>query len=155
LPYIATDLKANTMSMEMTLFFAGPLPTPVAVTQSMQQLGLNFAITDLQNGFDSVSGFMPMSYGEGEHAYETGVEVYIGSARETIDELANEGIDPKLNNEIWFRWGSDAMEGACAEALAAAIATLTGGVIWEDSEGVIISVETAVKSCHELLSTAK
>src|SRR5262250_2228994 len=37
------------------------------------------------------------------------------------------------------------MEGACAEALAAAIATLTHGVIWEDYGGTIISVETAVK----------
>jgi hypothetical protein len=140
------------MSMEMTVFFAGALPTPVAVTQSVQQLGLDFAIADHHSGFDSGGGFMPMSYGRGEDAYETGVEVYVGCARETIDELGIEGIDPKLNNEIWFRWGGDVMEGACAMALAAAIATLTGGVIWEDSEGVIISVETAVKYCHELLS---
>ena len=46
------------------------------------------------------------------------------------------------------------MEGACAEALAAAIATLTHGVIWEDYGGTIISVETAVKYCHEFLSAA-
>jgi hypothetical protein len=138
------------MSMEVTVFFAGPLPTPVAVTQSMRQLGLNFAITDHQSGFDSGGGFMPMSYGEGDDACETGVEVHMGSARETIDDLGIEGIDPKLNNEIWFRWGGDAMQGACAEALAAAIAMLTGGVIWDDSEGVIMSVEAAVEYCHEL-----
>jgi hypothetical protein len=46
------------------------------------------------------------------------------------------------------------MEGACAGALAAAIAMLTGGVIWDDYDGVIISVETAVRYCHEL-SAAK
>jgi hypothetical protein len=138
------------MSMEVTVFFAGPLPTPAAVTKAMQQLGLDFAITDHQSGFDSGGGFMPMSYGAGEDVQETGVEVRMGSARETIDDLGLEGIDPNLDNEIWFRWGGDAMQGACAEALAAAIASLTGGVIWDDSEGVIISVEAAVEYCHEL-----
>jgi hypothetical protein len=142
------------MSMEMRVFFAGPMPTPVAVTQSMQRLGLNFAITDRQCEFEAYGGFMPMSSGEGADAHETGVEVYAGSARETIDDLGIEGIDPKLNNEISFRWCGDLMEGACAAALAAAIATLTGGVMWDDSEGVIISVETALEYCHEL-STAK
>lgn len=143
------------MSMEMRVFFAGSMPTPVAVTQSMQRLGLNFAITDRQCEFDAHSGFMPMSYGEGADALETGVEVYVGSARETIDDLGIEGIDPKLNNEISFRWSSDLMEGACAQALAAAIATLTGGVIWDDSEAEIISVETAVKYLREFLSATK
>jgi hypothetical protein len=138
------------MSNEMRVFFAGPMPTPVAVTQSMQQLGLNFAITGHQGEFDADGGFLPMSYGKGEDAHETGVEVYVGSTRETIDDLGIEGIDPNLNNEISFRWGGDALEGACADALAAAIATLTGGLIWDDSGGVIISVETAVKDCREL-----
>ena len=142
------------MSMEMRVFFAGPKPTPVAVIQTMQRHGLNFAITDHRCEFEAARGFMTMSYGKGADALYTGVEVYVGSARETVDELGIEGIDPSLNNEISFRWGSNAMEGACAEALAAAIATLTGGVIWDDSEGVIISVETAVKYCHEL-STAE
>src|SRR5260370_9430743 len=154
LPPIAANPRANTMSMEMRVFFAGPMPTPVAVTPSMQRLGLNFAITDRQCEFEAYGGFMPMSYGDGADAHETGVEVYVGSARETIDDLGIEGIDPKLNNEISFRWGGDLMEGACAAALAAAIATLTGGVMWDDSEGVIISVETALEYCHEL-STAK
>lgn len=143
------------MSMEMYVFFAGPLPTPAAVTQSMQQLGLNFAITDHQRQFDADDGFVPMSYANGQDVIETGVEVYAGSAKETIDDLGIEGIDPKLENEISFRWGSDFMEGACAEALAAAIATLTGGVIWEDSDNIFISVETAVKYCREMIAAAK
>ena len=140
------------MSMEMSVFFAGPIPTTAAVTQTMQQLGLNFAITDHQSGFDAAGGFMPMSYGNGGDTYETGVEVYVGSARERIDHLGIEGIDPKFNDEISFRWSADLMAGACAEALAAAIATLTHGVIWEDYGDTIISVETAVKYCHEFLS---
>jgi hypothetical protein len=143
--------RANTMSMHMRVFFAGPRPTPAAVTESMGRLGLDFAITDHELGSDN-GGFMPMSFGKGDDALETGVEVYLGAAGETIDELGIEGIDPKLENEICFRWSSDLMEGACALALAAAIATLTGGVIFEDYEGVIISVETAVEYCREGLS---
>jgi hypothetical protein len=138
------------MSMEMRVFFAGPMPTAAALTQSMQRLGLNFAISDHQCEFEAACGFMPMSYGEGADALETGVEVYVGSAKETVDELGIAAIDPNLNNEISFRWGADAMEGACAGALAAAIAMLTGGVIWDDSEGAIISVETAIKGCQGL-----
>ena len=118
--------------MEMSVFFAGPIPTTAAVTQTMQQLGLNFAITDHQNGFDAARGFMPMSYGKGADALDVGVEVYMGSARDRVDALGIEGVDPKFNNEISFRWSSRLMGGACAEALAAAIATLTHGVIWED-----------------------
>ena len=142
------------MSMEMSVFFAGPIPTTAAVTQTMQQLGLNFAITDCQSGFDAARGFMPMSYGKGADALDVGVEVYKGSARDRVDALGIEGVDPKFNNEISFRWSSRLMGGACAEALAAAIATLTHGVIWEDYGGTIISVETAVKYCHEFLSAA-
>ena len=142
------------MSMEMSVFFAGPIPTTAAVTQTMQQLGLNFAITDHQSGFDAARGFMPMSYGKGADALDVGVEVYMGSARDRVDAHGIEGVDPKFNNEISFRWSADLMEGACAEALAAAIATLTHGVIWEDYGDTIISVETAVKYCHEFLSAA-
>jgi hypothetical protein len=140
------------MSMEMFVFFAGPLPTSLAVTQSMHKLGLNFTIADQQSRLDASDGFVPMSYGDGEDVRQTGVEVYVGSAKETIDQLEIEGIDPKLDNEISFRWGSDFMEGACAQALAAAIAHLTGGVIWDESDGAPISVETAVKYCHEMIA---
>jgi hypothetical protein len=142
------------MSMEMSVFFAGPIPTMAAVTQTMQQLGLNFAITDPEDGFDSACGFMPMSYGKGADALDVGVEVYVGSARDRVDALGIEGIDPKFSNEISFRWSADLMAGACAEALAAAIATLTHGVIWEDYGDTIISVEAAVKYCHGFLSAA-
>jgi hypothetical protein len=143
------------MSMHMRVFFAGSMPTPVAVTQSMQRLGLNFAISDRECGFETYRGFMPMSCGEGADTHETVVEVYVGYAGRTIDDLGVKGIDPKLNNEISFRWSSDLKEGACAQALAAAIATLTGGIIFEDSEAEIILVETAVKYCHEFLSATK
>ena len=137
------------MSMLTYVFFAGPLPTPVAVTQSMQRLGLNFAISDPQQG-----EFTPMTYHEGADTFETGVAIFEGSTAQTIDDLGIEGIDPKLKNMISFCWSTDLREGACAQALAAAIATLTGGVIWVDSAREIISVESAVGACHGLIAVA-
>ena len=42
--------------------------------------------------------------------------------------------------------------GNLFEALAAAIASRTGAVIWDDSEGAAISLEAAVKYCHEMIA---
>ena len=135
------------MSMEMRVFFEGPLPPPTTVTKTMQQLGLNFLITDPVGGFDR-NGFMPMSYGDGEVKRKTGTEVYLSSAKTTITEL---GIDPMLDQEIAFRWGSDFIEGACAAALSAAIAKLTNGVIWDGSVAEIISLESTINACHDMV----
>ena len=142
------------MSMEIHVFFSGLPPLPLAVTKAMEQLGLDFAISDPDSGFE-LGGFMPMTNGSGMGAIETGTEVYLGSAKEMIDALGIEGIDPKLEHEISFRWGSDFMEGACAIALSAAIAKLTNGVIWEDSSGEVLSIENAVEICHEMTAAGK
>ena len=48
------------MSMEMRVFFAGPLSPAAAINDAMQQLGLSFAITDTAVDF-SLGGFMPMA----------------------------------------------------------------------------------------------
>jgi len=136
------------MSMLTHVFFAGSMPTPIAVTETMQRLGLNFAISDDQEGLDAYDGMMPMTFRVGADTHGAGVEVYVGSARETIDEFDIEGIDPKLDKEIVFCF-SESTGAACALALAAAIATLTGGIIFDESEEDIVSIETAVEECRE------
>lgn len=142
------------MSMEIRVFFAGSLPPPMAVTNAMHQMGLNFTISDPEGGFDT-GGFMPMTYGDGKTTSATGTEVYLGSAKETIADLGIEGIDPEREHDISFRWGSDFMEGACAFALSAAIAKLADGVIWDDTSGEIVSIEYAIQTCHEMMAAGK
>lgn len=139
------------MSMEMRVFFAGPLSPAAAVNDAMRQLGLRFAVKDPAAGF-SLAGFTPVTFGDGAGAKETGTETYLGAAKETIDELGIQGIDAELEHEISFRWGGDFMEGACAFALSAGIAKLTNGVIWEDSSDEIISIEKAIEFCREFVA---
>lgn len=88
----------------------------------------------------------------GDDADETGVEVHVGDAREAIADLGIEGIDPGLDREVTLRWGGDLMECACANALAAAIAKVKGGTIWDDSAGASIAVEGAVANIHACIS---
>jgi hypothetical protein len=137
--------------MEMRVFFASPLPAATAVNDVMRQLGLRLAVKDTAAGF-SLAGFTPMTFGDGAGAKETGTESYLGAAKETIDELGIQGVNPGLEHEISFRWGSDFMEGACAFALSASIASLTNGVIWDDTTAEIISIEQAVETCREFVA---
>src|SRR5260370_34840630 len=60
LPPIAANPRANTMSMEMRVFFAGPMLTPEGVTPSMHRLGLNLGITDRQCRVEAYGRLMPL-----------------------------------------------------------------------------------------------
>jgi hypothetical protein len=139
------------MSMEMRVFFSGPLPSRQAVQQVMHDLGLLFGISDIHDALDDCSGFLPMTYKE----KETGTEVYVGSAQKTIDELGIGGLDSSLNREISFRWGGDLMECASANALSMAIAKLTGGVIYDDSEGAVLPIDAALQITRSCLMSAR
>lgn len=140
------------MSMEMRVFFAGDLPKPGDVEAELRALGLGFSMRDVETPIDGYGGFVPMLVGEGDDAEETGVEVHVGAAQESIAELGIEGVDPSLDREVAFRWGGDLMECACANALAVAIARVKGGTIWDDSAGASISVEGAVANIHACIA---
>jgi hypothetical protein len=134
------------MSIEAFVFFSGPLPSAQAVNEAMRQLKLDFAIQDTNYDFGT-SGFVPMTYRVGDDETPTGTEVLQGLAKELVDILATKGIDLNFDHYISFRWGSDFLEGACSLALAAAVATLTGGMIWEDAGGDVLSIEDVVSGC--------
>lgn len=143
------------MSMEIRAFFKGPVPAPAEVGRALAAQGLGFALTEPTVALDEARGFLPMTFGAGEDAEETGCEVYVGPAAETIAELGIAGVDPALDREISMRWGGDALEGACACALVAALARLTGGVIFDDAAGAIVTVDTARGYAAELLALAR
>jgi len=143
------------MSIHMCVFFSGPLPSQLAVQHAMHDFGLPFEITDLTRGLDSYGAFMPMTSGEEE---ETGTEVYVDPARERIKELSKSGvagIDPAFDRAISFRFGGDFMECSCAYALSAAIAKLTGGAIYDDSEGAVIPIDTALHRARKCMDIAR
>lgn len=142
------------MSMEIRVFFAGPLPPPAALAAAMAGFDLRFRLAEPETPLDDASGFVPMTYSAGEDAEETGCEVYLGPAAETISEFAITGIDPALNREIALRWGGDALEGASACALAAAVTHLTGGTIYDDAAGAITTIDAARRAANELIALA-
>lgn len=143
------------MSTEIRVFFPQSLPSRKAVQQSMHDLGFALDIADLEDEFDGCDGFLPMIAREGGEDEETGTEVYVAAARESIETYGIEDLDPALDREISFRWSSDALEGACAFALAAAIAKLTGGAIYDDTAGTVISIDAALQAARDSLKQAR
>ena len=91
---------------------------------------------------------------EGDDALETGTEVYFDPTASTIEEFGIGGVDPSFKTEISFRFGGDMMECVAAEALAAAIAKLTSGIVYEDQEGVLKTVDEAIALAHANLAHA-
>jgi hypothetical protein len=132
------------MSMEMRVYFAGKPPSCEALEHTLIELGLPFKITEHVD-LEKHGGYLPMIYGEGDDAVETGAEVDFYPGAPTISELNVEGVDPSCQSEIAFRTGGDIMEAAAAGALAAAIAQITGGVVYDDSEGALQPLEEATQ----------
>jgi hypothetical protein len=143
------------MSMEIRTFFSGALPAPTDVGRALARQGFGFAFAEPTVALDEARGFVPMMLGAGDDAEETGCEVYVGPAAETIAELGIAGVDPALDREVSMRWGGDALEGASACALVAALAELTGGVIFDDAAGAIVTVDTARRTAAELIALAE
>lgn len=141
------------MSMEMRVYFAGQPPSCEAIERTMAEIGLPFKISEHVT-IENHAGFLPMTCGEGDDAQETGTEVYFDAAASTIEEFGLTGVDPAFQTEVSFRWGGDMMHCASAAALAAAIAKLTNGIVYEDSEGVLLSVDEAIALAQTNLAAA-
>ncbi|MGH6814991.1 MAG: hypothetical protein ACREC6_04745 [Hyphomicrobiaceae bacterium] len=129
------------MSREMRVFFSGPLPSPQAAQKVMCGFGFPYRIVDLMCDFDRVDGFLPMICG----ADQSGIEICIGSAFDTIEARGIADFEPTLEREAAIRWRGDTMERACAYALSAAIAQLTGGIVYEDESGSRLDVDIAMQ----------
>ena len=141
------------MSMEMRVYFAGSPPSCEAVENAMAAIDLPFKITEHVD-LAKHSGYLPMKYGTGDDAHDTGTEVYFDAKASTIEEFELKGVDPSFTTEISFSFGRDMMECVAAEALAAAIAKLTGGIVYEDTEGVLKTVDEAIALAHANLPAA-
>jgi hypothetical protein len=136
------------MSMEMHVFYRGKLPTKTAINRAMKELGLPLTITDATRPLEDHIGFMPMR-GRGE---DTGVEFDVWSDPAALREINAEGVDPSLDRTANFRWGGDMMELLSAQAVAAAVAKLTGGIVYEAEGGNLQSLDEAIGAARQTLS---
>ena len=132
------------MSMETHVFFTGSLPGKADLERRMVELGFPFRIVPPHDSLEAQNGYLPMTNGEAE----TGVEFDVFDGQSSFDDV---GADPNLDRVANFRWGSDYQEAVAGMCGAAALAGLVGGVVFDEAEDRLMSVEEATKLARESL----
>src|SRR4051812_3685776 len=138
---------ARAMAMEVHVFFRGKLPSKVALAKALKELEFPLTIPRPAGSLEKQTGFMPMRL----RREEAGVEFDVFDGRSTIEELAGSKVDRSLDRTASFRWGCDEEEmlgGLCA---AAAVAKLTNGVMLDEADGKLLSVDEAISRAREHL----
>jgi hypothetical protein len=136
------------MSMETHVFFRGPLPRKSALRRAMRELGFPFTLTPDTGTLEGQSGFMPMRL-RGE---DTGVEFDVFEGREALDEFSVESIDPAFDRCANFRWGGDETEMLAGLCAAAALAKLVDGVVFDEAEDRLLTVDEAAAVARKNLT---
>jgi hypothetical protein len=128
------------MSTETHVFFRGKLPSKAALSRAMKELGFPFAIKPATGSLEQQSGFMPMLRGR----EETGVEFDVYNDHDAVEEFADAGVDQSFEQRASFRWGGDFQEAVAGMCAAAALAKLTNGVVFDEAENKLLSVDGAI-----------
>jgi hypothetical protein len=128
------------MSTNTHVFFRGKLPSKAALNRAMKELGFPFSIKPASGSLEGESGFMPMRL-RGE---ETGVELHIADDL-AAEELRIAGVSGDFQRCASFRWSSDFQEAVAGMCAAAALAKLLNGVVFDEAEGKVLTVDGAVE----------
>jgi hypothetical protein len=128
------------MSTETHVFFRGKLPSKVALARAMKELGFPFSFIRATGSLEEQSGFMPMKL----RREETGVEFDVYGDRSAVDEFADVGVDPSYERRASFRWSGDFQEAVVGMCAAAALARLVQGVVFDEAENKLLSVDDAI-----------
>jgi hypothetical protein len=97
----------------------------------------------LENSFNlkSADGFQPATF-DGE---QTGAEISLEDKAEVFDMCPDFAeAAAQMDRVVTLRWGGDFLEMAFANGIAAAIAKVCGGVIYEPQGGMVMSIEAAI-----------
>jgi hypothetical protein len=139
------------MSMETHVFFRGKLPTKAALSRAMKELGFPFSITPSAGSLERQSGFMPMK----RRGEETGVEFDVYNDHSSVEEFADVGVDAGFERRASLRWGGDFQEAVAGMSVAAALAKLMNGVVFDEAEDRLLSIDDAIvvarKNLQELV----
>ncbi len=133
--------------METYVFFRGKPPGKAALARAIRELGFPFTITDPKGSLEQQSGFMPMKLRRERRP----VSSSICSTRSAIAEFAAHGVDQSYERTASFRWGGSSEEAAAGLCGAAALAKLTNGVVFDEAEGRLLSVEEAIVVARQFL----
>jgi hypothetical protein len=137
------------MSMETHVFFRGNLPTKAALSRAMKELGFPFSIKPATGSLEQQSGFMPMIM----RREETGVEFDVWNGHDAVAEFAEVGVDPSFERVANFRWGGDYQEAVAGMCAAAALAKLVNGVVFDEAEDRLLSIDDATLVARRSLET--
>lgn len=112
---------------------------------------LGFEAT-LAHELDGSEGFWPADIA----GFRTGFEVWMGSIDEFVGDYPDLASSLQgRDREVAFVWHSDFAEAGAAMIMAAALAQLTQGLIYEAQDGEFYSVERAVQASLELFEVAR
>jgi hypothetical protein len=135
------------MSMETHVFFRGKLPSKAALSRAMKELDFPFSITPATGSLEAQKGFMPMKL-RGE---DTGVEFDVFGDRVAIEEFADAGVDASFERRASLRWGGDFEEAVAGMCAAVALAKLVDGVVFDEAEDRLLSVDDAIAVARQNL----
>jgi hypothetical protein len=135
------------MSMETHVFFGGKLPGKAALSRAMKELGFPFSITPATGSLEAQEGFMPMKL-RGE---ETGVEFDVYGDHAAVEEFADAGVDPAFERRASLRWGGDFQEAVAGMCVAATLAKLVDGVVFDEGEDRLLSADDAIAVARQNL----
>src|SRR5216684_9274427 len=137
------------MSTETHVFFRGKLPTKAALSRAMKELGFPFSIKPATGSLEQQSGFMPMTL----QREETGVEFDVFNDHAAVAEFAAQGVDQSYERVANFRWSGDFEEAVAGMCGAAALAKLVNGVVFDEAEDKLLTVDDAIALARRNLET--
>lgn len=131
------------MSVEVHVFFRGKLPAKASLVGSLRDWGFPLTFSPGTGPLDKHEGFVPMRFG-GE---ETGFEFEVISDPADLQEYRQDEIDPALDRCAVFRLG-DMIDLFAAQSVAAALAKLTGGTVYDPEEGRVQPLDDAIAAAR-------
>jgi hypothetical protein len=138
------------MSSEIHVLFRGALPHLKALSVAMAELGFPFKVRYAGGSMEQQRGFMTMWF----RREETGVEFDVFEGRAAVEELGGKEIDPRYDRSGNFRWSGDDDEMLAGLCAAAALAKLVDGLIFDEQDGRLLSVDEAVEQARQALQAS-
>ena len=140
------------MSMELFAAVAPvSIPSGQDIASAAKQLGINL---EFENGFSfkTMNGFQPGKL----EGIETGVEMGLHPLADFVEDIPELAVAaPACTQVVNFRWGGDMRECCFANAVAASLANLMQGVIFEPEEGVLKTAPQMVAEYHSGMAYLK
>jgi hypothetical protein len=127
------------MAEEVHVFFAGDVPSRTSLSAALRRLGWPFVIKRIEARLSDQSGYLPMTL-RGE---ETGAELSFSTVDDDARQLVPD-LNAAMDRIAHLRWGASELEMAAALCLAAALADLTQGLVFEEAGGRSMSAVEAI-----------